>query len=76
MLNEHDFVLFDNLIKRRSDFLATDVTKSSGLFCIKDDLTDEKRHKLKVKSKTLTPLKITPGPNSTIFESYKGGCAK
>ena len=74
--NEHDFILFDSLINRRSQFLVTDVTKSSGLFCIRDDPSDEKRHKLKVKNKNFQPLKVTPGLNSSKFEVYKESCAE
>ena len=74
--NEHDFILFDSLINRRSQFLVTDVTKSSGLFCIRDDPSDEKRHKLKVKNKNFQPLKVTPGLNSSKFEVYKERCAE
>ena len=56
--------------------MVTDVTKSSGLFCIRDDLSDEKRHKLKIKNKNFQPLKVTPGLNSSKFEVYKESCAE
>lgn len=64
--NEHDFVLYDTLLTTRETFINSDITKSSGLFCIKDDLGDKKRLKQKHEG---SPYQIEV--NYTKFEAYK-----
>ena len=61
--NEHDLVLLDRIIKDRDKFIKSNSSRTTGLYCIKDDKREIRRHE-----KSFYQVHDT----YTNYESYSG----